>query len=86
MVNDAGVTEELTADKLRFTNGGRELRVFGLSATAGSARLVATLSKSVALIPIIPADPGDALSNLNSPVAGELVAVPVSYLLSLIHI
>ena len=45
LVNDAGVTEELTPDKLRFTNGGRELRVFGLSATAGSARLVATLQK-----------------------------------------
>ena len=45
LVNDAGVTEELTADKLRFTNGGRELRIFGLSATAGSARLIATLQK-----------------------------------------
>ena len=45
LTNDAGVTEELTPDKLRFTNGGRELRIFGLSATAGSARLVATLNK-----------------------------------------
>ena len=45
LINSAGGFEELTADKFRFTNGGKELRIFGLSVT-GTARLIATLSKT----------------------------------------
>ena len=37
--------KSLTADKFRYTNGGRELRIFGLDVT-GSGRLIATLSKN----------------------------------------
>ena len=45
LINSEGGFEELSADKFRYTNGGRELRIFGLGAP-GSGRLVATLKKT----------------------------------------
>ena len=44
LINSIGEFEELTEDKFQFSNGGKELRIFGLS-TNGSGRLIATLSK-----------------------------------------
>ena len=44
LINSSGGFEELTQDKFRFTNGGKELRIFGLN-VSGPARLIATLSK-----------------------------------------
>jgi len=44
LINSTGGFEELTEDKFRFSNGGKELRIFGLN-VAGSARLIATLTK-----------------------------------------
>ena len=45
LINSSGGFEILTADKFRFTNGGKELRIFGLDVT-GPARLVATIKKT----------------------------------------
>ena len=45
LINSQGGFEILTADKFRYTNGGRELRIFGLD-VSGSGRLIATLSKN----------------------------------------
>jgi len=44
LINSTGGFEELTEDKFRFSNGGKELRIFGLN-VSGSARLIATLTK-----------------------------------------
>ncbi|NDB30413.1 hypothetical protein EB155_12050, partial [archaeon] len=44
LINSTGGFEELTEDKFRFSNGGKELRIFGLN-VAGSARLIATMRK-----------------------------------------
>jgi len=45
LINSEGGFEELTQDKFRFTNGNRELRIFGLS-VSGSGRLITTLEKN----------------------------------------
>ena len=45
LINSEGGFEELTPDKFRFTNGNKELRIFGVS-TTGPARLIATLNKT----------------------------------------
>lgn len=44
LINSSGGFEQLSEDKFRFSNGGKELRIFGLN-VSGSARLIATLSK-----------------------------------------
>ena len=46
LVNNSGAFEELTEDKLRFTNGNKELRIFGLAQQSGPARLITTLRKT----------------------------------------
>ena len=46
LVNNNGSFEELTSDKLRFTNGNKELRIFGLQQQSGPARLITTLRKT----------------------------------------
>ena len=46
LINSQGGFEILTADKFRYTNGGRELRIFGLDVTGSARRLIATLSKN----------------------------------------
>ncbi len=45
LINSNGGFEELTSDKFRFTNGNKELRIFGVS-IEGPARLIATLNKT----------------------------------------
>ena len=45
LITDDGVTESLSADKLVFSNGGREITVFGLSTASGTGKLIATLRK-----------------------------------------
>ena len=44
LVNSSGYIEPLTPDKFRYTNGNREIRIFGVN-SVGSARLIATLEK-----------------------------------------
>ena len=45
LITDEGVTESLSADKLVFSNGGREITIFGLSTSSGTGKLIATLRK-----------------------------------------
>lgn len=45
LIADNGVTESLSSDKLVFSNGGREITVYGLSTTSGTGKLIATLRK-----------------------------------------
>ena len=44
LINSQGGFEELTPDKFQFSNGNRELRIFGVN-VSGPARLIATLNK-----------------------------------------
>jgi hypothetical protein len=45
LITESGITESLSEDKLVFSNGGRELTIYGLETSSGTGRLIATLRK-----------------------------------------
>ncbi len=46
LITESGVTENLSEDKLIFSNGGRELTINGLASASGNGKLIATLTKN----------------------------------------
>lgn len=45
LITNSGVTESLSADKIVFSNGGREVTINGLQTSSGTGKLIATLRK-----------------------------------------